>query len=46
MALLPQQRVSQIGDAKFIIFDDFAKMNTKVARQNLSEREVAWQENL
>jgi len=45
MALLPQ-RVSQIGDAKFIIFDDFAKMNTKVARQNLSEREVAWQENL
>jgi hypothetical protein len=45
----PQQQrqgSSQIGDSKFITFLEFEKMNTKVARQNLPEKQVAWMENL
>src|SRR6266852_4733335 len=44
----PQQRQqsSQVGDSKFIPFLEFEKMNTKVARQNLPEKQVAWMENL
>ncbi len=41
-----QRRSSQVGDSKFITFTAFKKMNTKVARQNLPETEVAWMENL
>jgi hypothetical protein len=48
MALSPQTQrsASQVGNSKFILFQAFKKMNTKVARQNLSEQEVAWMENL
>ena len=31
---------------KFIHFTDFEKMNTKLARHNLPEKQVAWMENL
>ena len=48
MGLSPQsfRQSSQVGNSKFILFQQFEKMNTKVARQNLSEKEVAWMENL
>jgi hypothetical protein len=45
MALSPQS-TSQIGPSQFVIFDSFEKMNTKVARQNLPAKQVAWMENL
>jgi hypothetical protein len=45
MALAPQA-ASQIGNSQFVIFDQFEKMNTKVARQNLPAKQVAWMENL
>jgi hypothetical protein len=42
-----QQAISsQIGNSQFVIFDQFEKMNTKVARQNLPAKQVAWMENL
>ncbi len=41
-----RQQSSQVGDSKFIPFLEFEKMNTKVARQNLPEKQVAWMENL
>ena len=40
------QAASQIGPSQFVIFDQFEKMNTKVARQNLPAKQVAWMENL
>jgi len=40
------QLSSQIGNSQFVIFDQFEKMNTKVARQNLPPKQVAWMENL
>jgi len=40
------QLSSQIGPSQFVIFDSFEKMNTKVARQNLPAKQVAWMENL
>jgi hypothetical protein len=40
------QSTSQIGPSQFVIFDAFEKMNTKVARQNLPAKQVAWMENL
>jgi len=46
MPASPQTASSQIGPAQFVIFDQFKKMNTKIARQNLSPQEVAWMENL
>ena len=45
MAVSPQLS-SQIGPSQFVIFDSFEKMNTKVARQNLPAKQVAWMENL
>jgi hypothetical protein len=36
----------QIGISKFIVFSNMDKMNTKVTRQNLDEKQVAWMENL
>lgn len=36
----------QVGNSKFINFLEFEKMNTKVARQNLSQKQAAWMENL
>src|ERR1700730_2566274 len=45
MALAPQA-ASQIGNSQFVIFDQFEKMNTKVARQNLPAKQVSWIENL
>jgi hypothetical protein len=42
----PQAASSQIGNSQFVIFDQFEKMNTKVARQNLPAKQVAWMENL
>jgi hypothetical protein len=45
MALSPQA-ASQVGPSQFVIFDSFEKMNTKVARQNLPAKQVAWMENL
>jgi hypothetical protein len=48
MALSPQsQRTADpIGRSKFITFTKFKRMNTRVSRQNLTEEEVSWQENL
>jgi hypothetical protein len=40
------QVASQIGPSQFVIFDQFEKMNTKVARQNLPAKQIAWMENL
>jgi len=40
------QLSSQVGPSQFVIFDQFEKMNTKVARQNLPAKQVAWMENL
>jgi hypothetical protein len=45
VALSPQA-TSQIGPSQFVVFDAFEKMNTKVARQNLPPKQVAWMENL
>src|ERR1700719_4923263 len=45
MALAPQA-ASQIGNSQFVIFDQFEKMNTKVARQSLPAKQVSWIENL
>ena len=37
-----QQRAA----SKFIVFENFEKMNTQSVRQALSEKELAWLENL
>jgi len=37
---------TQRKDFKYIVFEHFEKMNTQSARQTLSEKEVAWLENL
>lgn len=42
----PVPQSSQIGNSQFIVFDGFEKMNTRVARQNLPPKQVAWMENL
>jgi hypothetical protein len=46
-----QQQRGQPGDQqrsqqKFIVFDNFEKMNTQAAREALSENEASWIENL
>lgn len=46
MADLPQPGGGQRSQTKFIVFEEFTKMNTQAARQGLSEKELAWQENL
>jgi hypothetical protein len=48
MARQPQQRQQQQqpGPQQFIIMDNLPKMNTRPMRQNLSEKEAYWLENL
>jgi len=52
LAQRPQQRAQQQhtggtpGPRQFIIFDNMPKMNTRPMRQNLSEKEAYWIENL
>ena len=41
-----QQASQQHGPRQFIIFDNMPKMNTRPMRQNLSEKEAYWIENL
>lgn len=43
---MQQQAAPPQGPRNFVIFDDLSKINTRVMRQNLSEREAAWMENL
>lgn len=43
---LPQPGGTQRSQSKFIVFENFEKMNTQAARQGLSEKELAWLENL
>jgi hypothetical protein len=46
MAELPQPGGGQRSQSKFIVFENFEKMNTQAIRQSLSEKELAWLENL
>ena len=46
MAGLPQPGGDQRSQTKFIVFEQFDKMNTQSVRQSLSEKELAWLENL
>src|SRR5579872_3446682 len=46
MAELPNPGGGQRSQQKFIIFENFEKMNTQSIRQSLSEKELAWLENL
>src|SRR5580698_502639 len=46
MAELPQPGGGQRDQTKFIVFENFEKMNTQSVRQSLSEKELAWDENL
>lgn len=48
MARTPQQAQDggQTGPSRFLIFDKWSKLNTKVARQNLPDDQLAWLENL
>lgn len=43
---LPQPGGGQRSQTKFIVFENFEKMNTQSLRQSLSEKELAWLENL
>ena len=43
---LPQPGGDQRSQTKFIVFENFEKMNTQSVRQGLSEKELAWLENL
>ena len=43
---LPQPGGDQRSQSKFIVFENFEKMNTQSIRQSLSEKELAWLENL
>ena len=43
---LPQPGGGQRSQSKFIVFENFEKMNTQSIRQSLSEKELAWLENL
>jgi hypothetical protein len=43
---MPPQQQEQPAANKFMAFLAWKKMNTKVARQNLSDEEAAWAENL
>ena len=42
----PQPGGGQRDQTKFIVFENFEKMNTQSIRQSLSEKELAWLENL
>jgi hypothetical protein len=46
MAGLPQPGGDQRDQTKFIVYENFEKMNTQSIRQSLSEKELAWLENL
>jgi hypothetical protein len=46
MPELPQPGGQQRNQQKFIVFENFEKMNTQSARQGLPEKELAWLENL
>lgn len=46
MGGLPQPGGDQRSQSKFIVFENFEKMNTQSLRQALSEKELAWLENL
>src|SRR5271170_2796039 len=46
MPPLPQPGGDQRSQSKFIVFENFEKMNTQSIRQSLSEKELAWLENL
>ena len=43
---LPMPGGEQRDQTKFIVFENFEKMNTQALRQGLSEKELAWLENL
>jgi hypothetical protein len=43
---MPPPGQVQRKDSKFIVFEQFEKMNTQSVRQALSEKELAWLENL
>lgn len=43
---LPQPGGGQRSQTKFIVFEGFDKLNTQSIRQSLSEKELAWLENL
>lgn len=46
MAGLPQPGGVQRSQSKFIVFENFEKLNTQSIRQSLSEKQLAWLENL
>lgn len=43
---MPPPGATQRAAQKFIVFENFEKMNTQSVRQALSEKELAWLENL
>jgi hypothetical protein len=43
---MPPPGQAQRAESKFIVFENFEKMNTQSVRQALSEKELAWLENL
>src|ERR1700746_466648 len=43
---MPPPGQTQRAASKFIVFEQFEKMNTQSVRQALSEKELAWLENL
>jgi hypothetical protein len=43
---LPMPGAEQRSQTKFIVFENFEKLNTQSVRQSLSEKELAWLENL
>ena len=43
---MPDVGATQRDSTKFIVFSQFEKMNTRLARQSLPESDAAWMENL
>src|SRR6266403_1470598 len=43
---MPPPGQTQRAAQKFIVFEQFEKMNTQSVRQALNEKELAWDENL
>jgi hypothetical protein len=43
---MPPPGQAQRAESKFIVFEQFEKMNTQSVRESLSEKELAWLENL
>src|ERR1700685_4306190 len=43
---MPPPGQTQRAESKFIVFEQFEKMNTQSVRQALNEKELAWLENL